>query len=133
GPTGRTDPNAPASTPDGADTAALAPPPPPEVTSPAPPSATRPSRVELRVANADVPRRTPLQVSVHVTSASLPCPGARVDSAPLTPEGTVLIGSVPTDRDGRFDSRVTVPFDIDVGEYVLRASTPGAGECGPSE
>ena len=133
GPTGRTDPNAPASTPDGADTAALAPPPPPEVTSPAPPSATRPSRVELRVANADVRRGTPLQVSGHVTSASLPCPGARVDIALQTPEGTVLIGSVPTDRDGRFDSRVTVPFDIDVGEYVLRASTPGAGECGPSE
>jgi hypothetical protein len=91
------------------------------------------SRVDLGVEAADARRGTALRVSGKVSSAGGACPYARVDIMLVDPAGTSLIGSVPTDADGRFDSRVTIPFDIDVGEHTLRASTPGAGPCGASE
>jgi hypothetical protein len=91
------------------------------------------SAVELDVDVAEARRGAALRVTGAVSSAGATCPNARVDIVLIEPAGEALIGSVPTDGQGRFDSRVTIPFDIDVGEHTLRASTPGAGECGPSE
>jgi transglutaminase-like putative cysteine protease len=91
------------------------------------------SLVELVVSVPEARRGTPLRVSGQVTSGGSTCPNARVDIALVGPQGETLIGSVPTDDAGRYDSRITVPFDIEVGDYTLRASTPGAGECGSSE
>lgn len=91
------------------------------------------SAVDLRVSSGEARRGTPLRVMGQVTSSGSVCPSARVDIALVGPAGETLIGSVPTDGKGRYDSQVTVPFDIEVGDYTLRAWTPGAGECGPSE
>jgi len=43
----------------------------------------------------------------------------------------VWLGAFPTDENGRLEGRVTIPFDIDVGDYKVVASTPGTGRCGP--
>jgi hypothetical protein len=96
------------------------------------------SQIELELDAQEARRGAAVRVSGSVTSAGAPCPHARVDivlvehASGALAEGA-LIGSVPTDKLGRFDSRVTIPFDIDVGEHVLRASTPGSGSCGASQ
>jgi hypothetical protein len=90
------------------------------------------STVELAIAAPDTRRGAAVSVSGAVTASSGSCAFARVDIVLVHPAGESLIGSVPTDASGRFDSQVTIPFDIDVGEHTLRASTPGAGPCGPS-
>jgi hypothetical protein len=43
----------------------------------------------------------------------------------------MTIGALPTDGDGRFQGSVTVPLDVDVGDYDVVVSTPGAAVCGP--
>jgi hypothetical protein len=43
------------------------------------------------------------------------------------------LGSLPTEQNGRFAADVTVPLQLDVGDYSLDASTPGAGACGASQ
>jgi hypothetical protein len=96
------------------------------------------SQIDLELDAPETRRGAAVRVMGRVTSAGAPCPHARVDivlveqAAGAQGEGA-LIGSVPTDATGQFDSRVTIPFDIDVGEHLLRASTPGAGECGASQ
>jgi hypothetical protein len=90
------------------------------------------ARIDLNLERTDVRRGMPLRVSGRVASASGPCAEARVDLSVQGPSGEVLIGSLPTDTEGRYDSRVTIPFDIDVGDYTLRATTPGTGACGAS-
>ncbi|MGC4093566.1 MAG: transglutaminase domain-containing protein [Polyangiaceae bacterium] len=104
------------------------------------PSAPRPSgdeqaraSVDLQVEGADARRGALVHVSGRVRGPSGNCGFARVDIGLVEPFGTTLLGSVPTDQQGRFDSFVTIPFDIEVGERTLHASTPGAGACGPSE
>jgi hypothetical protein len=42
------------------------------------------------------------------------------------------LGAFPTDAKGSLEGRVTVPFDIDVGDYKVVAKTPGTGRCGSS-
>ncbi len=89
------------------------------------------SEIEFAV-DGEARRGVPLHVSGVVSSHGEACPLARVDIVLVAPAGDTWIGSVPTNAAGRFDSHVTMPFDIDVGDYVLRASTPGAGSCGGS-
>jgi transglutaminase-like putative cysteine protease len=107
---------------------------PPDFAAPIDPASDHPrSLVELDLNVGEARRGTPLHVTGQVTSDGAPCPNARVDVTLTGDSGEILIGSVPTDADGRYDSRVTVPFDIEVGDYTLRAWTPGAGDCGASE
>lgn len=89
--------------------------------------------VDLEVDAPETRRGGLVRVSGRVSSSAGACPFARVDIGLVESFGTTLLGSVPTDQQGRFDSHVTIPFDIDVGEHTLRASTPGAGACGASE
>lgn len=99
-----------------------------------PPEADHPkSIVELQLNASEARRGMPLHVVGQVRSSGASCPSARVDIALVGQHGETLIGSVPTDGNGRYDSRLTVPFDVEVGDYLLRASTPGAGQCGPSD
>lgn len=103
--------------------------------SPAPPrdDAQPHANVDLVVDAPDARRGTLVHVKGRVSSSEGPCPFARVDIGLVESFGTTLLGSVPTDATGTFDNYVTMPFDIEVGEYTLRASTPGAGVCGGSE
>jgi 5-hydroxyisourate hydrolase-like protein (transthyretin family) len=62
-----------------------------------------------------------------------PCPFARVDVALRGADNRrVTLGAVPTDARGRFDAELTVPLSIEVGDYRVVATTPGAGSCGAS-
>ena len=62
-----------------------------------------------------------------------PCPGSRLDLVLRAADGrTVSLGSLPTDAKGRFSAELTVPLGLEVGDYALIASTPGAGICGAS-
>lgn len=91
------------------------------------------ANVDLEIDAPDARRGALVHVKGTVRSSAGPCPRARVDIGLVESFGTTLLGSVPTDADGHFDSHVTIPFDIEVGQYTLRASTPGAGTCGASE
>jgi hypothetical protein len=91
------------------------------------------ARIALSLEQEDVRRGMPLRVTGRVDSPGGACAHARVDLSVQGPVGEVLIGSIPTDAEGRYDSRVTIPFDLDVGDYTLRASTPGTATCGASE
>jgi len=82
--------------------------------------------------DGDARRGAPLHVTGRVLSNGEACPLARVDIVLASSSGDIWVGSVPTNAMGRFDSHVTIPFDVEVGEQVLRASTPGSGACGPS-
>ena len=109
-----------------------------ELSMPAPvPTALGPAleraEIELGLEQGDVRRGMPLRVTGRVNSSAGVCAHARVDLSVQGPTGEVLIGSIPTDAEGRYDSQVTIPFDIDVGDYTLRASTPGTASCGASE
>ena len=91
------------------------------------------ANVDLEIDAPDARRGALIHVKGRVSSSAGPCPFARVDIGIVESFGTTLLGSVPTDATGAFDNHVTIPFDIDVGAYTLRASTPGAGACGSSE
>lgn len=39
------------------------------------------------------------------------------------------LGALATDQDGKYDGRVAVPFDLDVGDYSVVATTPGSAQC----
>jgi transglutaminase-like putative cysteine protease len=91
------------------------------------------AEIELGLEQGDVRRGMPLRVTGRVNSSAGVCAHARVDLSVQGPTGEVLIGSIPTDAEGRYDSQVTIPFDIDVGDYTLRASTPGTASCGASD
>jgi transglutaminase-like putative cysteine protease len=104
----------------------------PPAPTPVEPTAER-AQIELSLEQGDVRRGMPLRVTGRVNSSAGVCAHARVDLSVQGPTGEVLIGSIPTDAEGRYDSQVTIPFDIDVGDYTLRASTPGTASCGASD
>jgi hypothetical protein len=104
----------------------------PTATEPSAPRAER-ARIELVLALDDVRRGMPLRVMGRVVNSSGACAQARVDIAVQSPTNEVVIGSIPTDAEGHYDSRITIPFDIDVGDYTLRATTPGTEKCGASD
>lgn len=117
----------------GASPAPSAFPPPPPPLLPSRATALEPSAVELSVESRSIRRGVPLEVRGKVTETDgEACPHARVDLALVGHAGQTLLGSLPTDDEGRYQGAVTIPFDLDVGEYQVRASTPGALSCGPS-
>jgi transglutaminase-like putative cysteine protease len=91
------------------------------------------STVELTVARNEARRGARLAVSGAVVADGDACPTARVDVALQQRSGkSFALGSVPTDASGHFSAELTVPLGLEVGDYTLLATTPGAGLCGPS-
>jgi hypothetical protein len=89
--------------------------------------------VVLEVGSTATPRGAAIQISGVVEAAGEPCAYARVDVSLRNGVGhETWLGAFPTDASGRIDGRVTVPFDIDVGDYKVIARTPGTGRCGAS-
>jgi hypothetical protein len=81
----------------------------------------------------DTLRGARLHVRGSVTADGDACPSARVDLTLRARDGRAYsLGSVPTDAGGRFAAELTVPLQLDVGDYTLGGRTPGAGECGAS-
>jgi hypothetical protein len=92
-----------------------------------------PSTIELAVASAETRRGARLALSGSVTADGDACPSARVDVALRRNDGrSFTLGSLPTDSSGRFSAELTVPLALEVGDYSLVATTPGAGLCGPN-
>jgi len=40
------------------------------------------------------------------------------------------LGALATDPSGKFDGRVALPFDLEVGDYSVVATTPRTSQCG---
>jgi hypothetical protein len=100
----------------------------------APTSDERPSAtVALELATMSAERGSSLAVSGTVEAAGEACASSRVDVSLRDAAGVeTWLGAFPTDANGRIEGRVTVPFDVDVGDYKVVARTPGAGRCGAS-
>jgi hypothetical protein len=97
------------------------------------PAGLAPAGVEMEVASGETRRGARIHVRGSVTAGGETCPGARVDFALRGAGGrSFTLGSLPTGPQGRFDAELTVPLALDVGDYALAATTPGAGACGAS-
>lgn len=97
------------------------------------PSSYAPANVEVEIASGEARRGARLHVRGRVTADGEACPAARIDFALDAHAGrSYTLGSLPTDPRGQFDAELTVPLGLDVGDYSLSATTPGAGTCGPS-
>jgi hypothetical protein len=111
-------------------------PPAPPVSEPvtAPSTPGRPdAAIELDVSRQETRRGATVRVRGAVRADGDVCPFARVDVALQSGDGRrVPLGSVPTDARGHFDNELTVPLQVEVGDYRVIASTPGAGACGAS-
>jgi hypothetical protein len=93
------------------------------------PSAT----IQLKLASSAGQRGSSIQVSGTVQAAGEPCTFSRVDVSLRDSAGVeTWLGAFPTDANGELQGRVTLPFDIDVGDYRVIAKTPGTGRCGAS-
>jgi hypothetical protein len=89
--------------------------------------------VGIRLGQASSVRGASLQVFGSVEAAGEPCLFSRVDVSLSDSAGVeTWLGAFPTDGNGKLEGNVTVPFDIDVGDYRVIARTPGTGRCGSS-
>ena len=58
------------------------------------------------------------------------CAFSRVDIALRDKTGTEhWLGALATDQSGKYDGRVALPYELDVGDYSVVASTPGSAHC----
>jgi protocatechuate 3,4-dioxygenase beta subunit len=104
-----------------------------------------PSRVTLRVVDADAHRGAPLHVQGDVRADGDPCAHVVVEiwlkGAPCAGrdcrgerEGvaprSVLLGTVATGDEGRFVGAIVVPSAAALGDYDVVAQTPGDARCG---
>lgn len=98
------------------------------------PNDTRPAAsISLDLNTSEARRGAVVRVKGTVSANGEACPFARVDVALTSAQGdSVLLGAVPTDEKGRFDATLTVPLHLEVGDYSVRATTPGAGRCSAS-
>ena len=89
--------------------------------------------VSVKLATSMSQRGSGLQITGTVEAAGEPCTFSRVDVSLRDAAGVeTWLGAFPTDANGNLEGRVTVPFDIDVGDYKVLARTPGTGRCGSS-
>jgi len=58
------------------------------------------------------------------------CSFSRVDVALRDKAGVEhWLGALATDQAGKYDGRVALPFDLEVGDYGVVATTPGSARC----
>lgn len=106
----------------------------PALPEPSAPDDRARAELELTVHATSVRRGTALEVSGRFRAEDEPCAGARVDLALVRPNRVpVLAGTLPTDDAGRFSGKVVIPFEIEVGNYRIVATTPGTALCGGVE
>jgi hypothetical protein len=89
--------------------------------------------VGIKLGQTSSQRGGSLQVFGTVEAAGEPCLFSRVDVSLRDGAGVeTWLGAFPTDGSGKLEGSVTVPLDIDVGDYQVVARTPGTGRCGSS-
>lgn len=92
------------------------------------------ARLSVAVGLAELLRGNALPISGRVDADGEACQYARVDIALRNKNGRLMsIGALPADRDGHFDGAVTVPLDVEIGQYDVVVSTPGDARCGPGQ
>ena len=92
------------------------------------------ARLAVSVGASELGRGALLPVTGRVDAEGEACQYARVDVSLRSKTGRLIaIGALPADAEGRFDGAVTVPFDVDVGDYDVVVSTPGDARCGPGQ
>jgi hypothetical protein len=99
------------------------------------PSDPRAPRSEVTVAaiDSDVRRGYPFHVQGAVATSGAPCSHLRVDvvlTSPQLQQG-IVVGSLSTDEQGRFDGAVVIPRDFSLGDYNLVVATGGDNRCAP--
>jgi hypothetical protein len=102
------------------------------LSEPSDPKAPR-SDVTVAAIDSDVRRGFPFHVQGSVATSGAPCSHLRVDvvlTSPQLPQG-IVIGSLSTDEQGRFDGAVIIPRDLTLGDYDLVVVTPGDNRCAP--
>jgi hypothetical protein len=58
------------------------------------------------------------------------CAFSRVDIALRDKAGADhWLGALATDQSGKYDGRVALPFELEVGDYSVVATTPGSAQC----
>jgi len=109
-------------------------PPEPSPTSQSPVDPKLPaSEIKVTAIDHDARRGFPLRLQGQVAAAGAPCPHLRVDVVLTSADFTrgVVVGSVSTDEQGKFDGAVVVPRDVSLGDYDLVLATPGDSRCAP--
>ncbi len=91
------------------------------------------SDVTVTAIDSDVRRGLPLHLQGQVSSSGAPCPHLRVDVllSGATLVQSVMVGSLSTDDQGRYDGAVVIPRDFALGDYDLVVATPGDSRCAP--
>jgi hypothetical protein len=83
--------------------------------------------------DSDVRRGLPLRLQGQVCTRARPartCASTCSSPAPSLPSG-VVVGSLSTNDQGRFDGAVVIPRDFSLGDYDLLVATPGDSRCAP--
>jgi len=79
--------------------------------------------------SGEVQRGQELGLTGRVEAGFGNCANVRVDIGFVRQSRSFLGGSLMTDGDGRFTTKLTVPAELPVGKYDLVASTPGSKGC----
>jgi hypothetical protein len=91
--------------------------------------------VTVTALDSEVRRGFPLHLYGQVSSAGAPCLHLRVDvllTGPTLLQG-VVVGSLSTDEQGKYDGAVVIPRDLSLGDYDVSVVTPGDARCAPGK
>ena len=91
------------------------------------------SNTEVEVSSEDhaLRRGARFHVSGSARTEHALCVNSRVDIALRDKAGVEhWLGALSTDQDGKYDGRVALPFELEVGDYSVIASTPRTAQCG---
>ena len=91
------------------------------------------SQNEVAVSSEDheLRRGARFHVSGTARTERAVCANSRVDIALRDKAGAEhWLGALATDPSGKYDGRVALPFDLEVGDYSVVATTPRSAQCG---
>lgn len=93
-----------------------------------------PSVITLDASEADAHRGLPLHLRGEVHADGEPCAHVAVEvwlrEATATSPRLLLLGTMATGDEGRFDGGIVVPGSTPLGDYEIVARTPGGARCG---
>ena len=99
---------------------------------PPPPPADRGAHADVSVSaeERELQRGARLHVAGVARTDQDLCAFSRVDIALRDKTGAEhWLGALATDQAGKYDGRVALPFELEVGDYSVVASTPGSAQC----
>jgi hypothetical protein len=86
--------------------------------------------VSLAAEEHELKRGAQLHVSGVARTDQSVCAFSRVDIALRDKTGSEhWLGALATDQSGKYDGRVALPFELEVGDYSVVASTPESAQC----